>query len=266
MRLYRHLLILAALVFIGFKGVAVSLNASTRTSARQEEINAIAHVSTQDNSTDDTSVAAINEIQTIYKDEIEATPELPEDIKALIPDFDALYDINTDIVAWIYLPAIDISYPVLQGEDNEYYLKHNIDNEWDSTGSVILNTESSSDFSDVNTFIQAHAMLDGSMFGSLKSYIKNPDLLDKSPYIWIFTENHVYQYEIFAAYNTDKNSEMYINPDPEYHDLYVKKALEQSAISHDCDTTGKLLTLSTCRGVVGSGDRRIVHAALQCIY
>ena len=39
-------------------------------------------------------------------------------------DFDALREVNPDIVGWIYSEDTPIHYPVVQGEDNEFYLHH----------------------------------------------------------------------------------------------------------------------------------------------
>ena len=37
-------------------------------------------------------------------------------------DFEALRAINEDVIGWIYVEGLDISYPVVRGIDNEYYL------------------------------------------------------------------------------------------------------------------------------------------------
>ena len=39
-------------------------------------------------------------------------------------DFAGLKAVNPDVIAWIQIPALDISYPVVQGKDNAYYLHH----------------------------------------------------------------------------------------------------------------------------------------------
>ena len=44
-------------------------------------------------------------------------------------DIEKLQVENPDVIGWILIPGTNISYPLLKGEDNEYYLKHTWDNQ-----------------------------------------------------------------------------------------------------------------------------------------
>lgn len=87
-------------------------------------------------------------------------------------DFANLKKTNPDFRGWLYFPALDISYPVVQGEDNNYYLKHSFEGESVNAGCIFMDCEASADWSDRNTFVFGHNMRDESMFGSFKNLLK----------------------------------------------------------------------------------------------
>lgn len=88
-------------------------------------------------------------------------------------DFEELRKINDDIVAWIQIPGIDVDYPVVQGEDNEYYLHHTFRKEVNKAGSIFLDYRNRADFTEQRVIIYGHNMKDGSMFSNLKKYQDN---------------------------------------------------------------------------------------------
>lgn len=85
-------------------------------------------------------------------------------------DFASLQNINPEVIAWIQIPALDISYPVAKGTDNAYYLQHMINGETNKSGSIFMDYHNQEDFTDRNTIIYGHNMRDGSMFGTLEKY------------------------------------------------------------------------------------------------
>ena len=92
-----------------------------------------------------------------------------EDISERI-DFDALKEINPDVVGWITLNGTVIDYPVVKGEDNEYYLHHLYTGEWNSLGSLFVDFRNRDLFQDQVSVIYGHSMLNGSMFFILERY------------------------------------------------------------------------------------------------
>lgn len=85
-------------------------------------------------------------------------------------DFEGLRKINEDLVAWIQIPGIGVDYPVVQGEDNEYYLYHTFQKENNKAGSIFLDYRNHDDFTDRRVILYGHNMKDGSMFSNLKQY------------------------------------------------------------------------------------------------
>ena len=85
-------------------------------------------------------------------------------------DFTALREVNSDVLGWIMIPGTPISYPLLQGEDNQYYLKHTWKKWSSAVGAIFLECQNSPDLSDFNTIVYGHRMNNGSMFAPLKNY------------------------------------------------------------------------------------------------
>ena len=120
------------------------------------------------------------------------------------------------MVGWIYIPVLELSYPEVQGEDNTHYLHYTYEGTANSCGSIFLDSETAADMSDRNSFVYGHNMRNGSMFGSLKKFRKDPYLAESNPYIYYYTEDHAYKYKIFAYYITQVGSKTYVPFDEDF--------------------------------------------------
>lgn len=132
----------------------------------------------------------------------EAVPgETPEEVAEqgfLQVDFNKLEEINPDVIAWIEIPGLEISYPVVQGRDNDYYLHHLITGENHKSGSIFMDFHNQEDLSDRNTIIYGHNMKDGSMFGTLDQY-QSQALYRNYPYFYMYVPGYIYEYQIFPV-------------------------------------------------------------------
>ena len=80
-------------------------------------------------------------------------------------DFDALRAENEDIVAWLYIPNTNINYPVVQGDDNEWYLNHLFDGTWNVSGTIFQDYEQTAPgMVDQQTTLYGHHMNNWTMF------------------------------------------------------------------------------------------------------
>lgn len=179
-------------------------------------------------------------------------------------DFKTLKKKNSQILAWIYIEALDISYPVVQGEDNDYYLHRTIEGNYNFAGSIFMDWENTPDFKDCNTVIYGHNMADGSMFGKLKN-ITLEGAYNISPYVWILTEDNNYRYEIFSAQVVTVASDCYTlfnRPDENYLSFLERMSLNSGIQmgSRNFHTDNRVITLSTCTGDGTNQDRYVVQA------
>ncbi len=166
-------------------------------------------------------------------------------------DFDQLLALNDDIVGWLRIRALDISYPVVQGEDNDFYLHRTFEKTDNFAGCLFLNYANRSDLTDQNSIIYGHNMKDLSMFGKLKKF-REEGTYEKSKFFWIFTPDFIYQYRIFAATVVNKTGLTYQTSfTDEQFDEFITYAFEHSEIeAGDVEVTkeDRVVTLSTCTG------------------
>ena len=167
-------------------------------------------------------------------------------------DFDSLQEINPDVIGWLEMEAVDtINYPIVQGEDNDYYLHRTFQRTDNFAGSIFMDYMNKSNFGQRNTIIYGHNMKNGSMFGSLKDY-RDQEVYNKSPYFWIYTPTRIYKYEIFSCAEVDKFGQNYqiTFQDKEDFQEFIYHAQDQSLYDTgvDVDYTDTVVTLSTCTG------------------
>lgn len=157
-------------------------------------------------------------------------------------DFEALKEINEDIVAWVRCKELGIDYPVVQGKDNSYYLTHTFSGEEHISGCIFMDCINEPDFTDDNTILYGHNMKDGSMFGSIHQF-----RMDTAT-VFLYTPEGTDTYEVIDNLVVDVSDEKYFRT--------VYSTEDFGALSEDVAVrTGKtleqgehLLTLSTCNG------------------
>lgn len=177
-------------------------------------------------------------------------------------DFRALREVNEDVFGWIHIPYTQLSYPMVQGEDNEFYLDHTWEKTYSSVGSIFLEQYCSRDLSDFNTILYGHRMQDGSMFASLRFY-NDINYWKKNPWVYVWDENGGYIYEIFSAYEAGLTDPTYMigfandAQKQEFLDFCISKSVIDIGITPTIND--RILTLSTCTGR-GHETRWVVHA------
>ena len=208
--------------------------------------------------------------ETIWQTEAEETKKITaaensqnktEETTANIPiDFDAAWEINQDIIAWIKIPNTTVDYPILQSPDEDnYYMDHDIHKVQNSLpGSIYINLNNHADLTDNNTIIYGHNIhmsRDGgksSMFGDLEKYYDKA-FFEENQEIIIYTPKHIYTYEIFAAvtYNNKLIPALYdLDEKNGYQNfldsLYKTNGKKDNYSARSVTVEDRIITLSTC--------------------
>lgn len=164
---------------------------------------------------------------------------------------------NDDIVGWLEIEDTNINYPVLQGDDNEFYLNRNYKKEKSEKGSIFLDAKYNWNIPSNNLLIYGHNIIDGLMFQDLLKY-ESQDFYKKHPNIRFTTEKDDKEYEIISVfksrvyYKAEKNVFRYydfINAKKEEDYMEFVKNAKKASI-YDIEATAKygdeLITLVTC--------------------
>lgn len=186
--------------------------------------------------------------------------------EAFSVDFEKLLEMNSDVVGWIrFDEPSEINYPVVQGRDNEEYLKRTFEANTNKLGTLFVDVNNPGDFSGRNTFIYGHNMKNGSMFAQLLKY-KDDSFYKEHPYFYIYTpDGKVRTYEIFSAGVVKDTSDSYIMDyaDDAAFQTYIDYIKQQSAYptSAEVTTASKIVSLSTCTNV-RDDERFLVHGVM----
>lgn len=197
----------------------------------------------------------------------EETPPDPAERLAQI-NLAALQEINPDVVGWIEIPDTELSYPIVQGKDNQYYLNRTWDRKRSSAGSVFMDCNSSAALDRFHTIIYGHRMNDSSMFGTLRNY-RDPDFWPEHPSVYVATAEGVFRYDIVSAQEADITGVVY-RLDIEESGLeeeFLQYCTDNAVVNTALELTAedRFLTLSTCTGY-GHATRWVVHGVLGRTY
>ena len=162
-------------------------------------------------------------------------------------DFDALEEMNKDVIGWLYSPETVINYPVMRAKDYRQYLNTLPNGKRNKNGSLFLDYHCGAEFRDRLSIIYGHHMKSGKMFASLVSY-KKQGYYEEHPYMYLYTRKGTYRVEL--AYGCvlgarDLQEQAYIDGDVE---KLLTFARETSTFSSGVELKeqDRILVLSTC--------------------
>lgn len=182
-------------------------------------------------------------------------------------NFKELLEKNNETVGWIKVNNTNVNYSVVQHNDNEYYLKHDFNKNYNINGWVYGDYRADFKYFGTNTILYAHNMTNRTMFGSLawclkESWYKNED----NQYIKLSTPYSNTVWKIFSIYTIKPEVyylKTYFETDEEHLEFLNKiknRSIYNFNLENELNTDDKILTLSTCSD---DGTKRIViHAVM----
>lgn len=181
-----------------------------------------------------------------------------------IVDFKKLKEQNNETIAYLKVNNTNINYVVVKTKDNDYYINHDFNKEYNVAGWIFADYKNNFDGNDKNIIIYGHNMKDGSMFAPLKEILTSNWQNNTNKQITLITENNTITYEIFSSY-TINPEEYYLKTnfkDDEAFLEFINTLKQRSFYDYNIDLNEKdnVLTLSTC---TGTGNNRIVIHAKQ---
>lgn len=177
------------------------------------------------------------------------TPEVLDEYKTLL-------NTNKKLIGWVKIDDTNIDYPVMQTDDNEYYLTHNLNQEYDKNGTIFMDKDCDVLKPSTNLILYGHHMKSGKMFGQLSKY-EDESFYEKHKTISFDSIYEKGSYEVMYVFRSRVYSEeeivfkYYQFIDAESQTQFDSYMNEMASMSlYDTGVTAeygdRLLTLSTC--------------------
>lgn len=251
--LIKNIMLLAALACLLYFGYYCYMTVRTNNDARR-----LAALKENDN------LNAMMESEVVVNKDTEE-----ERVFVLLDEYKTLYNKNKNLIGWLKIDDTIIDYPVTQAKDNEYYLDHNMNQEYDKNGTLFMDKDCSITKPSTNYIIYGHHMKSGKMFGDLDKY-KSESYYKEHPTIQFDTIYEKGVYEVMYVFNSRIYYEdeivfkYYQFIDAVSEQEFASNMLEMEKMSlYDTGVRAEygdqLLTLSTCD--YGETDARFVVVA-----
>lgn len=164
-------------------------------------------------------------------------------------DFQALWQTCPDVVGWLRIEDSGIDYPIVLGEDNDFYLHHLPDGTENKAGSIMMDEANTGLFLETINILHGHHMRNGSMFGSLDDY-NDEEYYRTHSTIRLYTPAGDYNVAVFAAYTVNGYTFGYPTSfdDEAEFEQFIRKAVSATSYKTGVEVEygDRILMLSTC--------------------
>ena len=204
-------------------------------------------------------------------DELEnyAQVQPADDPATLSVDWEKLKSLNAETVAWLYMPNTAINYPVVKGQDNDYYLTHDFDGDqgWLANyGAIFMDYRNNPDWSDNAYFIYGHHMNDGSMFADLAG-MADQARFDECRTVYVLSPTGNFKLRTFALVHCPSTETIVQTSFGSREEMaqYVQDKVDRSVVrvadAPPSDAIRKVFAFATCDNV--SDGRYVLFAYVE---
>ena len=194
----------------------------------------------------------------------DGTAQAVPDDPLLEIDREHLLDVNNDYVCWLSACQNKISYPVVQGSDNNKYLHHTFFGDKSFVGSIFLDYRCADDLSDFHTLVYGHSMKDRTMFRLLADFTDKA-IAEQYPYFYLYTGDGRVKYRIYSVCDVDGMAlpTAIGTPDDEDKAVFIAGLKERSLYTMGDEPTisDSFVSLITCD--VRDDSKRVVITGIK---
>lgn len=206
-------------------------------------LSALDDISTPETSTEEATVSGL----TVTSDNpVTPSSELPSELRQqLIDNAAELKNAYPDSLGWLYIPDTVISYPIMQSDDNEFYLSHAFDGSSLKAGSIFLDYRCENRLMNPINVLYGHNMKNGSMFAQVTSYTTD-SFFEAHRYGWLSTPETVYRIDFFACSIVRSDDRLYNGDSPISE--WIPHIYDSAVVSRGMSYSGndRFISLSTC--------------------
>ncbi len=163
-------------------------------------------------------------------------------------DFNVVQSYGTNSTSWIYIPDTKIDYPLVQGNDNDFYIDNDAYGNPSRAGAIFINFANSSDMSDVKTVIFGHNMATGAMFTDLHKYASADwGQTRQNMYIYMDSGEIKHYRLLYYIYTEPLDPDVYVVSKQDVLSEEIEKLRNDAKIVYnEASGNGNLICLSTC--------------------
>ena len=192
---------------------------------------------------------------------VRAYDTLPEKtMRELIAAAQTLTGAYPDAIGWLIIPGTNINYPLMQGEDNDFYLHHAYDGSHLSAGSIFLDFRCENQLMNGINVVYGHNMKNGSMFAGITKF-GDMEYFHAHRYGWLATTDKVYRLDFFSLAHVDCDDAFYDGSQPVTDWMPRVEQLSTICTGITYDASDRFISLSTCTRATGD-DRTVLTGRL----